>query len=248
MKRNKKIIQAKALKAVDNNTVRFRLTELAVDRHGEVVVPDGIILESYKKNPVVLYGHGWDAGQGDIPIGKIDSESFEITKNHVDANVVFDVENDAFAKMIYGKVKDKFLSSGSIGFRPVEFSRDPILEGQKGDTITKWELMEFSIVPFPANIGAIALNSWNDYKQDVYKQKGLILDPLNQIEEMKSDTHNIKKIEVKLDELKEIIQGMAKTLSDINSAPTPENNDEKELNRAVEELNQAIHQLNEFKA
>jgi HK97 family phage prohead protease len=244
MEKSGHIIQAKALKAVNSNTIKFRLTELRVDRHGEVVVPEGIILDTYKSNPVVLYGHGWDLMQGDIPIGKIDPESFDINKEYVDANVVFDVENDPFAKMIYRKVKDKFLNSGSIGFRPIEILKEAVLDGQKGDTITKWELMEFSIVPFPANIGAIALNSWNEYKQDVFMQKGINIDPLNQIEEMKKETDNIKRIEDKLDNLKDIIQGISDSLSDINSAPTPEN--DEELNKAMDELNTAIHMLNNF--
>ncbi len=144
-------------KVNDDGSVRFRLTSKKVDRHGEVVLPDGIILDDFKNNPVVLFGHGWGGAGNNVPIGKINIDSFKITSKYVDADVVFDDEGkDPFAEMIGDKVRNGFLNAGSIGFRPTVISADPVLPKQKGATITEWELFEFSIVTIPSNADALA--------------------------------------------------------------------------------------------
>ena len=44
-----------------------------VDRHGEVIVPMGVTFEDYKKNPVVLWDHGFDCNIS-VPIAKSERE------------------------------------------------------------------------------------------------------------------------------------------------------------------------------
>jgi len=133
--------------------IRYRLTERRVDRDSEVIEPKGVRLKEYKKNPVVLWGH--NRGEYKPAIGKIIPNTFEITDEYVDADLVFDVANDPFAAMIDGKVRDGFLNAGSIGFRPITISREAVLPEQQGATIKESELFEFSIVNVPANPGAI---------------------------------------------------------------------------------------------
>ena len=154
---------ARVKEAKENDRARFRLTNYQVDRHGEVVIPDGIILKEYKQNPVVLFGHGF---REDVPIGKIDISSFKITKNYVDADILFDME-DEFAVKIAGKVKNGFLNTGSIGFRPKVIDNEPVLPKQTGVTIKEWELFEFSVVPIPSNVGATALREWKDELKEI---------------------------------------------------------------------------------
>ena len=113
----KKRYEQAVIKNIGEDSIDYRLTSLKVDRHGEVVVPDGVILDEYKKNPIVLFGHGWEQS-GFIPIGKIDPNTFVMTPSFLDAKVIFDTKNDPFAAMIFGKVRDGFLNAGSIGFRP----------------------------------------------------------------------------------------------------------------------------------
>jgi len=144
----------KAKKGEPGDPIRWRLTERMVDRDGDVVEPKGGQLKEFKKDPVVLWSHnrGFEAPRP--AIGIIDPKSFEQTEEYLDADVIFDVKNDEFARMIDGKVRDGFLRTGSIGFRPLTIGREPVLPGQKGVTFLKWNLLEFSIVNIPANPGA----------------------------------------------------------------------------------------------
>ena len=156
MKKDLKHTIARVKEANEDGSVRFRLTNLQVDRHGEVVVPDGIRLAEFKKNPIVLFGHGFETS---VPIGKIVPESFDVNKDFVDANIIFD-DNDPFAKMIGDKVRNGFLNAGSVGFMANTISNDPVLPKQTGVTIKEWELFEFSIVPIPSNSSALALREF----------------------------------------------------------------------------------------
>jgi|SaaInlStandDraft_5_1057022.scaffolds.fasta_scaffold00762_21 hypothetical protein len=146
----------------DNGSVKFRLTERKVDRHGEVVESSGMGLDNFKKNPIVLFGHGYSQ-QGMMPIGKIDIETIEQTDKYIDADVIFDEDSgDAFAIMVADKVRNGFLNAGSIGFSVVEISTDPVLPKQTGRTHTKSELLEFSIVPIPALASATARREFDE--------------------------------------------------------------------------------------
>lgn len=142
--------------------IPFRLTELKVDRQGEVVKPDGAVLKDYRDNPIVLFAHGYGE-QGQIPVGKILPDTFDKTKQYLDANVEFDLK-DAFANMIYNKLKDGFLSTGSIGFKPITISKEPILPQQTGVTHEKWELLEFSVVPIPSLTSARVHREYEEFK------------------------------------------------------------------------------------
>ena len=144
-----------ALKAAeqpaDEGRIRFRITEKKVDRHGEVVIPDGIVLDNFKANPVVCFAHDrWSPS-----VGKVDLDSFKITPKFVDTDVIFDLE-DPFANLLHHKYKEGFLNAVSIGFRNIETSEAFILPNQTGRTIKKWELLELSLVPLPALPSAIA--------------------------------------------------------------------------------------------
>jgi hypothetical protein len=68
--------------------------------------------------------------------------------------VQFDLQ-DPFSKLVHNKLKTGFLNAGSIRFRPLTWSDIPALPDQKGWTFTEWELLEFSVVPVPANQAAL---------------------------------------------------------------------------------------------
>ena len=160
MKHKPRHITSEVKQVNKDGSVRFRLTSKKVDRHGEVVLPDGIILDNFKNNPIVLFGHGF---RNNVPIGKIDPDSFKITKSYVDANIIFDEEGkDPFAEMIGDKVRNGFLNAGYIGFRPTVLAAEPVLPKQTGQTIQEWELFEFSVVPVPSNANALARREFVD--------------------------------------------------------------------------------------
>jgi len=164
---------ASVIKADDDvgSPIRFRLTERTVDRYGEVVEPLGVVLETYKTNPVVLFQHGYTVDQGMLPIGKLDVDSAKITKKYFDADVHFD-SDDKFAAKVENKVRKGFLNAGSIGFKPITISKDTVLPKQNGITHKEWELMEFSIVTIPALPSALAQREFNEIRAMVQNQFG----------------------------------------------------------------------------
>jgi len=153
MKKNEfKLCQVKDVSAKAEGVISFILTKRMVDRDSEVIEPRGLRLDDFKKNPVFLWAHDmWETP----PIGKILTDTLMVTEDEVTADVKFDME-DPFAKLIYNKYVNGFMNAGSIRFRAVGYDKEPVLPGQKGWTITKWDLYEFSAVPVPANPGALA--------------------------------------------------------------------------------------------
>lgn len=131
---------------------RFRISTETRDRHGDVVRSRGILLKHFRKNPVVLFAH--DARQP--PIGK--ARKVEVGDGVVDADVeFFDRETFDFADTIFRIVQADGLRATSIGFMPIDFERLENDEGEEIDGIDfkKVDLLEFSVVPVPANPEAV---------------------------------------------------------------------------------------------
>ena len=132
--------------ANDDGTYSFTITTPAVDRVGDSVEPLGGDFRAYKQNPVVLYGHDYD----ELPVGRV--EAFDVTAQGVVARVRFASEIDEFAARVERYVGAGFLKTVSIGFRVLEL--EPMPEG-RGYRIKRWEMLELSVVPVPANSEAL---------------------------------------------------------------------------------------------
>ena len=113
-----------------------------LDRHGEKINLDGMDLKKYLKNPVVQWAHDYSLP----PIGKAVKLWREGKK--LIAKMKFAIEENAFAKTIYQLVKGGYINAASIGFIAYEMN---------DNTFTKSEMIEFSIVPIPANSEALVL-------------------------------------------------------------------------------------------
>lgn len=112
----------------------------SIDRHGEKISIAGLNTTRYLKNPVVQWAHDYEKP----PIGK--ATKLWVEGNQLMARVKFAVQENPFAKTIYDLIAGKFLNAVSIGFIPLEMD---------GNTYTKSEMVEFSIVPVPANANAL---------------------------------------------------------------------------------------------
>jgi len=113
------------------------------DRVGDTIAADGWDLEAYRNNPVVLFAHSY----GDPPIGKADvvlarNGQLRARMRFVPADVY------AFAEMIRRLVDGGFLRATSVGFNPKTWVYN---EETSGVDFKTQELLEFSIVPVPAN-------------------------------------------------------------------------------------------------
>jgi hypothetical protein len=159
-------------------SIPFVITTSNEDRDGDVVVPMGIQLHNYSKNPVCFFGHQQYQNHP-LPIAKCKSPDGRITvfpeENQARCVMYFD-RDDEFAVKCYQKVKSGFLNATSIAFVPIQAQRRD-REAEKGlyenrahthnspMTPAGWlfaavDLTEVSVVGVPANAGAI--RDWMD--------------------------------------------------------------------------------------
>ncbi len=144
------------ISAIDENdrTVTAVISSSAVDRDREVLLPKGMDAEKFAKNPVVLFAHDSHSP----PIGK--ALWVKVKGKLITAKVQF--ANTDFASEIWELFKGKFLNAFSVGFiphdghspTPKEIAKNPELANARF-IIDKWELLEFSAVPVPANPEAL---------------------------------------------------------------------------------------------
>jgi len=142
---------------------RFRATDDTVDRYGEVVLARGVDFSNFAKAPRLMQFHEYNMW----PIGKIVAAGVVGEEMLMDAE--FDPAHiDEQADMILAKIDHETVNTGSIGFIPAE-GGIAFPSGKNSDEekdlferypgvrriYTKWELLEFSIVPIPANPNAV---------------------------------------------------------------------------------------------
>jgi len=149
----------------------FILSDENLNEYGFRILTDGIDIEQFKKNPVMLYMHErgmWPRANGSEVIGRWENIRKENGKLLADA--VFD-ENDEFAKKIADKVKNGFIKMASVGIKPKETSTEKefLLPGQTRATVTKSKLREASIVDIGGNDNAIRLYGDNGADFDIEK-------------------------------------------------------------------------------
>lgn len=131
--------------------VEFVVSTNAWDSHGERINVEGISLNDFKKNPVVLWGHdGFN-----LPIAKATKIWKEGGK--LMARAKFYLKDD-FARKVYDYILDGYLNAVSIGGMVEEWGSD-------GLTIAKLNMKEFSVVSIPANQEALVASKSLDEKQ-----------------------------------------------------------------------------------
>ncbi|MDD5366918.1 MAG: HK97 family phage prohead protease [Gallionellaceae bacterium] len=133
----------------ESRRLRFAISTGAVDRQHDVIDPTGWETNDYLKNPIVLWAHNYD----DLPVAK--AISLGVEGNALIAEAEF-VPGDVypFAETVYQMLKGGFLNATSVGFRP---KKTAFVEDRQGYDIQQAELLEFSIVPVPANPEALIL-------------------------------------------------------------------------------------------
>lgn len=152
------------VKAMAENTFEAIVNTGKPDRQGERINIDGVNFKNYKDNPVVLYGHDYNA----LPIGK--AVSVRKTDQGIVAKFQLAINENPFAADIAKMIQEGYLNAVSIGVIVKEWSQD-------FTEIVKSEMVEFSVVPVPADQGAMILRSLgktedefkSDYKNFVIK-------------------------------------------------------------------------------
>lgn len=124
-----------------------------INTHGYRVDQAGWVLDRYAANPVVLYGHQRDASNAieTIPIGR--AENVRIEGGELRASLVIGTHSE-LARSVKAAFEQDMLHAVSVGFMPL----DVVVEMQDGReilTVKRAELHEISVVPLPADAGAV---------------------------------------------------------------------------------------------
>jgi len=156
-----------------------RITTATVDRDKDVVLPAGVDLKDFRKNPVVLFGHD---GQR-YPVGTVPNGGFEKNTDGITAKVEFAERPDTLpdevewpADTVLSLFQQGVLRAFSIGFT-VQSWRDATEKDKRkfGDDaeriIEKWTLLEFSVVTVPANQDALAVAVSKGFDLDSFTGK-----------------------------------------------------------------------------
>jgi len=118
------------------------------DRDGDIVRPEGMKNDNYRKNPVVLWAHR----SGDLPIGKSLWEKAD--DKGIRSKLQFDLKRE-FSREVFRMYSEDFLKAFSIGFRPLKLNRMEEEGRFMGYEFIEWELLEYSGCPVPANPNAL---------------------------------------------------------------------------------------------
>lgn len=164
----------------------FVLSDESINSYGFRVLTEGINLENFKNNPIMLWNHtrSWSDKENQVlPIGTW--KNIRVENGRLLAESEFDMD-DEFAKKIALKVKKGILKMASIGICINEESDDKkyIVSGQMRKTVTRCTLREVSIVDIGSNANALALydNDGNIVELSVHKQNcpvGLVNNKMN---------------------------------------------------------------------
>jgi HK97 family phage prohead protease len=122
-----------------------------VDRDRDRVMPMGLALDNYRKNPVLFYGHSY-ADPWNL-IGKAAEIEQDASGLRIRAELREPASDTDPMHIIKALWESGLLRAASIGFQPLE--AQPNEKG--GRDIQRAELLEISLVPIPANQSALRL-------------------------------------------------------------------------------------------
>ena len=157
-------------------SAKFIVSTSCKDRHGDIVEPEGCLphLKNYTRNPRIFFAHRTD----DLPIASArDAEGnlcLEVDKENglIRSTAWFHGETPE-SELIFRLIARKELQAASIGFLPVKAAvihtdntsektseGDEVLDfrnmGHPIMQFLEWDMIEWSVVPIPANQEALA--------------------------------------------------------------------------------------------
>ena len=140
MKTMKQLVTTVAALSSGRDEDGMLISTPTVDRDGDRVMPEGVDLTNFKKNSPLMWAHDYRG----IPIGVV--TSINVGREGIKAWWRW-LRNDEFAKRVKNAWDQGVARSASIGFRPIK----TIPNDYGGHDILKWDLLELSLVPVPAN-------------------------------------------------------------------------------------------------
>ena len=134
---------ATSVKRLGAMKYQFDISTGDVDRENDTISLRGWRLDNYQKNPVVLWAHDYSQP----PVAR--ASDVRVVGGALTAVVEFPPAGiyDR-ADTIRGLVEQGFIRATSVGFKPIKWAYN---EQRGGVDFTEQELLEFSLVPIPAN-------------------------------------------------------------------------------------------------
>jgi HK97 family phage prohead protease len=123
----------------------------AEDSYGEIV-EQSWVLDRFKANPVILYGHQRSGNA--LPIGR--AHAVGLVDGKLEVGITFASEKaNPFAENVFQSVREDTLRAVSVGFRPGD-ARVEKRNGKEVIVLRNNVLYEISVVPIGANHEALA--------------------------------------------------------------------------------------------
>lgn len=230
---------------------RVRISNSTLNCYGTRVLTEGVDLEQYQRNPILLWMHNRAyRGTKDeiLPLGYI--KDIRVEGDDITGEPVFD-EKDEFALQISSKWEQGVLKMVSPNFDIIAVDESPelALPGQTRATVTKCKLTEVSIVDIGGNDDNIQLNYQG--KQLKLSDAGDCLDiPIishkqNNKEEM---AFELKTIALRLGLAESAREGEVLAQADLLLAQKSENSRLKKelgdlkLSKVIDKIDAAIHE------
>jgi HK97 family phage prohead protease len=137
--------------AAGGNGLEFVLSDATVDRYGDSIVAKGWDLESFRKNPIALFGHSHD-----YPIGFWSDLRVEGGKLMGKLNLAARGTSARIDELI-SLVEQGILRAVSVGFVPKKAEPMDPQRPYAGQRYLEQELLETSLVSVPANPAALSV-------------------------------------------------------------------------------------------
>lgn len=133
-----------------SRTIAFTISTSSVDRMGDTIAINGWKLDSYRKNPVVLWAHD----SSSLPVAKaprlwIEADKLKAEAEFTPAGML------RFNDAVFDMYKQGFLAATSVGFIPLKYAFTDDPQRRFGIDFLEQELLEFSCVAVPANADAL---------------------------------------------------------------------------------------------
>lgn len=144
---------------IENREAEFTISSESEDSYKTVFMADGADFTRYNQNPIVAYGHRTFSDDPDMILGT--SEVRQEGKFTIGKVRFEDVETNPTAEKVFKKIQAGTLRMASIGANILEWRWGDEAKGEDKGVIyfTRWELLEWSIVPIGSNKDALVRNA-----------------------------------------------------------------------------------------
>lgn len=159
------LCQKKSMAKSDSKKpIPFILLDGTITTYGFRVLPDGVDLSQFERNPIMFYYHE----DYKLPIGTWTNIRKENGMLLADAVLDY-ADDDKEVQRIIGKIERGIIKMASVGLRKAEWSNDAAykLDGQELPTAIKSIMREASIVPIGGNNNALRLYDNDDSEIDL---------------------------------------------------------------------------------